>query len=310
MYAAVVFGWGVVQNFFTNVFFCSMEGRRGARMRKKGYLLAACVVAAVLIGALIIPNFYDRSDGSKGRHSEAPSAVLIKSRRNAPVAGSSIEINSVEVPAGSYEQVLKRLEGAAQEGNAEAAFGIYLKANECFQAMSNQLSDDEMKAYASAGIGPERLEEAISKQLADCHGITKESLSNRGDWLAAAARNGSIQARLLFATDSEAIVGNATDMIRDPQRITKYKREAVTYLAESASAGSIDAMMRLGEIYDDGILAPKNDVSSYAYYKAAQAKVPGTRLGSLDRLRSTMSASEVHAGEEQASVILNDCCSH
>ncbi|MCC4613677.1 hypothetical protein LL963_16520 [Xanthomonas campestris pv. esculenti] len=276
---------------------------------KANYLVAAFVVAAVLVGAAVVPNFQKSSSASKPLDGSPVSVKVIKSKPKAQGVDVAQQSASLEVPAGSYQQVLKRLERNAQLGDSRAALGIYLKANACVQAMSSELTDDEIRAYASVGIEPEAVENSISKVLADCKDANPESLSKRGEWLRQAASSGNVEAQLLFATDSQAVVGDARDMLRDPGSVAKYKLDAVKYLSSSAAGGNVDAMARLGSIYRDGILARKDIPISYSYYRAAENVSPGLYGDLLAQMRAQMTADEVLRSEKKASAMSHKCCS-
>lgn len=272
-------------------------------------MVAAFVVAAVLVGAAVVPNFQKSSSASKPLDGSPLSVKVIKSKPNPQGVGVAQQSASLEVPAGSYQQVLKRLERNAQLGDSRAALGIYLKANACVQAMSSELTDDEIRAYASVGIKPEAVENSISKVLADCKDANPESLSKRGEWLRQAASKGNVEAQLLFATDSQAVVGDARDMLRDPSSVAKYKSEAVKYLSSSAAGGNVDAMARLGAIYRDGILARKDIPVSYSYYRAAENVSPGLYGDLLAQMKAQMTADEVLRSEKNANAMSHRCCS-
>ncbi|UXA61293.1 hypothetical protein M0D48_20720 [Xanthomonas prunicola] len=276
---------------------------------KRNYLFAAALIAAVLVSSLYISQFQKKAASAVSAVPVVSSATLVKADNKARGANLRETANTVQVPTGSYGQVVKRLERSAQLGDAEAALGLYLKSNACVQALSTQLTDDEIKAYAAAGIKPEQLENSISGAMADCKDATPDMLAKRGQWLRRAAEEGNVDAQLLFATDSEAVIGDARDMLRDPSRVAQYKKDAVAFLARSASKGNVDAMSRLGDIYRDGILAPKDLAASYSYYRAAEDREPGLYGSILTRMRSQMTAAEVSASERRAASISGECCS-
>ena len=69
-----------------------------------------------------------------------------------------------------------------------------------------------------------------------------------------AAAQGSVEARLIFAKDPKAIIGDLTEALKDPERITNYRRDAIDYLNESVSLGSVDSIEALADIHDRGSL--------------------------------------------------------
>lgn len=172
----------------------------------------------------------------------------------------------------SYESdglqyVENRLE-ASRRGDGLASYEIYLRVRVCRHALSAE-SDLTFPAYASLGEGGEYLKER-KQQILLCEKLAVKGDMMGRDWLSLAAGQGSLEARLMYATVPEDVLGGADQMIKDPAAVANYKRTALRYLEESAASGSVDALTTLGAIYNNGIMAPYEPVLAAAYFAAAK----------------------------------------
>jgi len=93
----------------------------------------------------------------------------------------------------------------------------------------------------------------------ECQGVPVEQwLAYSARWLEASAERGFVPAQLLYGSDPEAVVGSASEMLRDPEQIASYRRKAMTYLHRAASTGSADALQRLARAYSFGVLTQRD----------------------------------------------------
>lgn len=215
--------------------------------------------------------------------------------------------NQMQAPSGNAVEVIASLRPRAEAGDAKAAYAIYLKLHGCETAFGQNISDEEIKKYEMVGASEGLLEDRMTA-LEECKGIEGQ-LRERGRWLEQAAAAGLLEAQLLYATDPKPIIGDAADMIRDPQKVQQYKTKAVGYLNQLATQGNIDAMTRLASAYNNGILVRRDAVQSYAYYRAVELAAPGTIPGNLlARQRSQIAANDVRRAEQLASQLYQRCC--
>lgn len=215
--------------------------------------------------------------------------------------------NQMQAPSGNAIEVIAGLRSRAEAGDAKAAYAIYLKLQSCETAFSQDISDEEIKKYEMMGAS-EGLLEGRMTELKECKGA-EGKLLERGKWLEKAAAAGLLEAQLLYAIDPKPIIGDAADMIRDPQRVQQYKTKAVGYLNQLASQGNIDAMTSLASAYNNGILVGRDAVKSYAYYRAVELAAPGTIPSDLlARQRSQIAANDVPRAEQLAGQLYQKCC--
>jgi TPR repeat protein len=209
---------------------------------------------------------------------------------------------------GDASTVVERLAPAANAGDPQAALEIYLKVSACRRAWANTTSDSELAVYKRIGTAQAVLE-GQEKALAECESLDFASELVSKNWLEMAAQDGSIEAKLLYAVDTSASLGTSADMLKDPEKVERYKKTAVRFLNEAADSGSLDALMKLANAYDVGMLVPKNPSMSYAYYLAIERVDSGSiPTIVLDGLRSQMSPREISAARSQAQEIYSRCC--
>ncbi|OBU56644.1 hypothetical protein A9K70_15320 [Stenotrophomonas maltophilia] len=129
------------------------------------------------------------------------------------------------------------------------------------------------------------------------------------NWLSLAAAQGSVEARLIFAKDPKAIIGNLTEALKDPERIANYRRDAIDYLNESVSQGSVDSIEALADIHDRGIIADKSPEKSLAYWLAYQRAHPNSQsAASIARLSKLLQPNQIERSNEMSEAIYRSCC--
>ena len=197
-----------------------------------------------------------------------------------------------------------RLE-ASRRGDGLASYEIYLRVRACRHALSAE-SDLTFPAYASLGEGGEYLKER-KQQILLCEGLALKDETMGRDWLSLAAAQGSLEARLMYATVPEDVLGGAEQMLKDPAAVINYKRTALRYLEESAASGSVDALGTLGAIYKNGITAPYEPVLAAAYFAAAKrAKGNGNAQEAL--ADDGLPIEQQKAALELSEKIYRGCC--
>ncbi len=154
-------------------------------------------------------------------------------------------------PPGNAIEAIERLKPLAESGDVTAAYAIHLKLRECRNAFSSPPDDELLNVYQKAGIPKERILADYEKTFKDCESA-RDLLGEEGKWLEQAADNGSLEAQLLYATDPQPFVGNASEMLRNPDKVKTYKVKAMDYLNRAADAGNVDAMLGLASAYEGG----------------------------------------------------------
>lgn len=195
----------------------------------------------------------------------------------------------------------------SKRGDGQASYEIFTRISSCRRALDPGDSD-EYKAYASVGLGGQ-FSERIEREIELCKGLNSRDDINSENWLALAAEQGSIEARLMYARNPREVVGDLSNALKNPEDIINYRANAVRYLQESVSAGSVDSMEALANIYDRGILAEKSPEQSLAYWLAYD-KLNRNELSAtaINRISEGLSPDQSQAAREMAGKILNSCC--
>lgn len=198
-------------------------------------------------------------------------------------------------PPGSARDVVRELEGQAIGGDAHASYLIYLKINECMEVLSRK--------------GTGQIAKARPEVVEGCDGLSSNEYARSSEWLKRAAAQGSLGAQLLYATNPEAILGDASEILRDPEAAIRYKEQAVHYLESAAAQGSVDALLRLGNAYRAGVLVNEDLSTSYAYYEAVRQissdLIPAQRVKELSQ---QLNAAQLTEAITRGRKIYEDCC--
>jgi TPR repeat protein len=236
---------------------------------------------------------------------------VAKNQNHVPRSANALE-NQIEVPSGRAVDVVARLLPLASSGDSTAAYQIALKLRQCRSAMGSLPNAEIMDRYQKAGISSASVLSQIENTLNECIGITKEQLSDEGKWLEMAADKGLLEAQLLYSADPEPVVGNASDMIRDPGAVQRYKNKALGYLQQLAANGNINAIQRLSSVYADGILVKQDKVLAYAYAAAAERAMPAPQeLQSehfLESMKQQIPVDQQEYADQAANKIYVKCC--
>ncbi|WP_447782344.1 hypothetical protein [Stenotrophomonas riyadhensis] len=195
----------------------------------------------------------------------------------------------------------------SKRGEGQASYEIFTRISSCRRALDPGDSE-EYKAYASVGLGG-KFSERVEREIELCKGLNSRDDINSENWLALAAEQGSIEARLMYARNPREVVGDLSNALKNPEEIINYRAKVVRYLQESVSAGSVDSMEALANIYDRGILAEKSPEQSLAYWLAYD-NLNRNELSAtaINRISADLSPDQSQAAREMAGKILNSCC--
>jgi len=234
-----------------------------------------------------------------------------KLRRNVGEKAFVFEDSYEPVP-GNASDVIKALMPLARAGDADAALDIHMKISECRYAMNSSNSSGKLlEAYRKAGVDLEAVARAREKTLDECASLVSNGIDGVEDekWLELAAQNGSVYAKLLYATDPASTLGGESEIMKNPEALIEYRRKAMRFLEQAADRGSIEALVMLSKAYESGTLVTKNSQMAYAYYLAANSVHPRATAPSYLQALQQQAAKD-GAGNVDALVesILQRCC--
>jgi len=217
-----------------------------------------------------------------------------------------VRTGPMRAPGDAKKFVLSRLE-QSRRGDALGTYDIYLAVLDCKSAGS-PAELQMLDAMRPATPHPEALA-MIEQRLEECAALLSDPRLMSERWLQVAAEQGSLEAMLMYAVDTQSLIGGPADFIREPERVIEWKRNALRYLESAAALGSVDALLALARSHDYGALVSADRVQAYAYYLAASRASPGASLTELlASYEAELSAKQVQAARAQSAQIYDACC--
>lgn len=284
------------------------------------FFVLACVIALSMNGSTRAPQAENvqRDDSpvaTTDRHAVVSYQALISQKKLDPkfvqplgTRAFAISRNGEFRPRGDAKEfILSRL-GASDSGDSTASYEIYLAALDCRNAGSpGELQSARLLANQS---DQQAALKSSERRLQECSSLLKDSdLSPPGRWLLKAAKQGSVEAMLLYAADTESAFGGSASAIQNPEAVIEWKQNSASFLNTAASQGSVDALVALGRANTNGIIVEKNPTEAYAYYLAAKKVMPSAFSDKLlGMYKNELSSAQQQAAISRADAIYKDCC--
>lgn len=244
-------------------------------------------------------------DSSSPRSDGTPPNTPGAERHAGVVTDKDIVDRQKPVP-GKLSDVMAELVPRAERGDAEAAYQLFIKINDCKWALEGSSSasstaDESVKAAEAAW-----LTETLAK-LEDCDGLTEDQINSRAKWLTIAADGGDPLAQLTYSISSELILGDASQMMANPRAVEDFKAKSLRFLLALADRGNVSAILRLRTAYSAGILVPQDRVRAYAYSYLATL-ITGTGQNITQSLGDSLTPEQIHQGQQIAITLHRRCC--
>lgn len=163
-------------------------------------------------------------------------------------------------PPGDPRAWIDSLKPAAEAGDANASYSIYLALVDCEMYLKAS-APEELAESRSIGSSPE-YEKKVLRKLIECESLPPSQTEEIGQWLSKAASQGSIEALVAYAASPNAILGNKPDT--ESEEFKNWQSNAVSYLNEAMQKGSIDALAHLSNAYMAGFALPRDPEKAYA----------------------------------------------
>lgn len=204
---------------------------------------------------------------------DEPAAALLRARRPNTVPRVSSFTRSYDPPPGRAVDVVAVLQPRAEAGDNEAAFYLFVKIEGCrYQLYHGRNSGGGNGTGGQARPAPTAGDDVEAQLIArtppECHGLTLQDYRNNVRWLEQAADSGIAMAQLSYARNAEAVIGNSSQMLSDPEKVVAYRRKAMHYMQQAAAGGSIEGLMSLSDAYHYGVVTRRDPIRAYAYYHA------------------------------------------
>ncbi|WP_145985400.1 SEL1-like repeat protein [Marilutibacter maris] len=240
---------------------------------KKVFMRHKLLTAFVAVGVAILAIYGLNSRDEDDLAGESPAGPETASS-NAHVERSEPERRVERIISGreSIMRTRAALVGEARSGNAFASYQIYQDLSRCRSLATKR---DVLEEYASRNADSAAVE-AIVGQIAEderlCKGIGSESIGERKDWIIRAARQGNVEAQLLFFGVVTEEFDTPEKIVANVDEISRYKTEALRHLRSAARSGSETALFNLAMAYHDGTLAEKDLSLAYGYMLVVEKK--------------------------------------
>ncbi|HJU39812.1 MAG TPA: hypothetical protein VJ724_09590 [Tahibacter sp.] len=223
----------------------------------------------------------------------------------------AFQVNVSETPRpGSALDALNAADAAAKQGDAQAAYAMFVAIKRCQEPLLARDMRD-LEAARSRPADYQRLLERNETTLRECAGVGPEEIARGYAGLMLAAERGDVLASLVYATTgSEAFSGSTTDMLSAPEKLIEYRQNAMRFLHAAADRGSVQAMQALANAYARGVITTRDPVKSYVYTYAEYLLAPADPLArrQADDAGSGLSAEQIGAAQGQARAMLERCC--
>lgn len=207
----------------------------------------------------------------------------------------------VDLQGMSAADYIAQWSSRARTGDAEAAYKVFQAADLCANigepVPDMQPGDDQL---------------ALLKERADlertCRNVTPAQITERMDFLAAAARSGNHDAQVDFYMEGPN--GRQPQAGDDDTSTAQWKHQSLTYLQAAASGGNTFSLGLLANAYDAGLLTPPDAKLSLAYTVADMMarKLPATPATLRNRFGGQMSDADFNAGLQMGAQIAAQCC--
>ncbi len=284
------------------------------------------IAGAVLLGILAMTWHFSRN----GSLAPADQVVLaVKSDRNAPATRRAGAMKPAQVTPlsqviprggrafsvqtsvpdydGDAKAYVEALVPASKSGDAAASYAIYLRVRNCRLAMK-PLREDELAIDQSLGIAQQALR-TRERELEQCASLIPAQNLVETHWLEIAAEQGSLEARLIYATNPEDVLGDPSQMLAAPEKTMAYRETAIGYLEAALRQGNLDALSILSSAYENGILIGRDPVMSYAHAAALVRADPNPAIADLESIpRQSLNEAQLREGRDMADVIYRQCC--
>lgn len=301
---------------------------------KKKLIGVFVVVATLAVGvSVVLGNRLQTNDAQrKFEKSQVQEDAVVK-KESSPVlremTAHKLEIEK-KIPPGSYKPLgpkayeivrghefrppgdalahVKQLMQRTESGDANAAYEIYLTINQC-QTFTSDKADELADSAALVGSSGWFLERS-ERILKECESLVLDQDIYHADWLSKAAAMGSQEAMRGYALSPEKVIGSLDSAIQDPEKLTRWKENALTYLSGLADQGNVAALSDLQAAYSYGHrIVPADPVAALAYARVIHRINP--QFFNNDRLagaESDLTGKQRSKALAMSEEIFQNCC--
>lgn len=251
----------------------------------------------------------------------------LKTKAAAPAPGLRLRRTGDLMAA--FKRSYDDLHDAAARGDAEAAWALYLRMQQCdrlpatdegFEQRIEQIRTT--KTIDPGGTryigdeGAEQMVERMNESRAFCTAIPADQRKAGQQWLDAAIAGGNVSAQgnyLFQEWQKRRADGESLTL----ESMAAKTQEIVQSLDQRARSGNAEALMTMGMSYNQGDMVPKDRVRAYAYFSASGAIMeqaygppPPGAPDWLGQMASGLSPYELDQAEALKQEVLSspECC--
>lgn len=196
---------------------------------------------------------------------------------------------------------------ASNRGEATSTYEIFLTFSDCQNAMEGAPpiagNDPETRDFSRQEV------DYFRTKLIECESLLGDPSFASKNWLALAAEQGSIEAKIMYSINPDHILGDITDYSMQPEKVAEWKEKSISYLEDASKQGSTNALFQLSNVYENGVVAPADPIKSLAYQIAYDnAKFGNASNERQLELRRSLSREQQIRAEELSKNIFNNCC--
>ncbi len=190
------------------------------------------------------------------------------------------------------------LKQQSSDGDAEAAFLIYLRYLSCAQIPSEQASFDQMMNQYVQGRANSQFDNRMNDQMDTrmanlelsfefCQQIEGNSRLLAYQWLRTSADMNYLPAMIKFSIDAQSLFYPKL-AFRQPELLVEFRNRAFDYLNQALTSGHPSAFLQYAYLYQTDTLLEPDPQQIYAYaYAAKLAGFDPTLSSYVDQMMST-----------------------
>lgn len=300
-------------------------------MRANKILAIASAAVIITLAVAVVASYHSTSPATAARalqrpltplgkgtatHRASQQIDLINQQKISPTTlqpetgrAFSLARNRPMRPPGNGLAYVEGLLPASKSGSAVASYEIFLAILDCGNSLRYGGQEYEPAGpKKDSSLSGNELNEA-RQALMDCESLLTNKKYQSSDWLELAAKQGSVEAMLMYSLNPEHLLGAPSEHALKPALVEKWKHDSMSYLEQAASLGSVEALYRLSDAYSSNVLTEPDPVEAYAY-RIALSKTTGRPLEEWEtrRFQEPLSPSQIPQAEARSNEIVMNCC--
>lgn len=179
---------------------------------------------------------------------------------SAPVYAPNVALASQDRPLITQLDQLKE----AAKTDVSTAFDLGRVISVCALAPVEDHSLEQLVNQGGAGV---KAAEQFMDRQDYCAGLKREDFEEALSLLERSASQGLTESQVAYVDLAGIIVMGRPEYRLNEQMIARYKQNALAFLNAAAARGNTDALARIAQMYDDGIIVPSDPERAAHFYR-------------------------------------------